>query len=87
MLEAADVGDVVTLADGHLPVGSRCDAAVVTGSLPEGVETEVVIVLPDADGNPGPGRLHVGGVEHCILIPSASAILWLLDEHCPTIAP
>ena len=69
--------------------GQRFDAAVVTGSLPPGVEARLVITLPLQGSGvaSGVGRVEVdGGPPQVIPVDGLATIVRLLDEYYPATA-
>ena len=84
LLEKAGVDDVVTMGDDPAAdLSGHYDAAVVTLTLPDGLDADLVIELPDAGGNSGEGRVVRAGAAQPVAIGSATEIISLLDEHCP----
>ncbi len=84
MLSAADHDEVVQLGRaGVAPQGSRYDAAVVSDQLPEGVQADVVITLPDTRGSGGIGTVTSGEVIHQVSIEGAERVVELLREYVP----
>ncbi|HVF75915.1 MAG TPA: hypothetical protein VM938_12785 [Acidimicrobiales bacterium] len=78
VLRYADVDDIVDLRD-HPHV----DAALVTIGLPNDVDAEVVIELPNADCGTGPAGVHVHGQSAAVRVDGLADVLRLLDDYCP----
>jgi hypothetical protein len=84
VLREVGVDDVVNLRDPHeMPTTADFDAAVVTIVLPDSVDAEVVIELPDTAT--GEGLTNVRHEDHCdtVDIRGLDDILRLLDDFFP----
>ncbi len=61
----------------------RYDAAVVSDELPDGIEADVVITLPDTRGSGGTGTVTRGTLVEEVNISGAEAVIDLLDRYAP----
>ena len=67
------------------PAGAY-DAAVVSDRLPDGVEANVVITLPDTYGSGGTGTVKTGTVVHDVSIGRAESVVALLEQFTASAA-
>ncbi len=80
VLASAGVDDVVSrdqFGAGHV------DAAVVTGVLPDLLEADVIVELPDSASGTGLGQVRTARGVEPIQIDGTLSILEVLDRYCP----
>ena len=75
------LGDKVVVARGMHTPDAGFDAAVVSDDLPEGVQADVVITLPDTRGSGGLGSVRSGQVVQEVSIPGAERVVELLEQY------
>lgn len=88
VLKGAGVDEVVNLrpdAPPHVP--ETFDAAVVTIVVPDNVNADVVIELPDTPTGHGDTRVRVNGRSARVPVHAVEDILRLLDDYCPAEEP
>lgn len=86
VLLGAGVDDVVNLrtdAD-----DTTCfDAALVTVVLPDTVDADVVIELPDTPTGAGETHVSVRGYRAVVPVTALDDVLGILDDYCPAAEP
>jgi hypothetical protein len=80
-IEASEDAEVVQFHEVTPEEAAGCDAGVVTIELPDELRPDVVIVLPDSEGNAGMGRVEDHGEVIDLRIESTQHVLDLLHEH------
>lgn len=84
ILSADRAAEVVELARSGRAADERAyDAAIVCGSLPAGIRSEVVITLPDDLGSAGVGTLRLASGVREVQIDGPEQVIDLLDAHAP----
>jgi hypothetical protein len=63
--------------------GGGYDAAVISDQLPDGVQADVVITLPDIRGNGGTGTVRSGEVTYDVGIAGPERVVELLEQYAP----
>lgn len=80
LLSVAFPHAVVQRGNGRL-VRVRYNAAVVSDELPEGVQADVVITLPDTRGSGGRGTIRTGATVTEVPIGGADGLVELLGRY------
>ena len=63
--------------------GGGYDAAVISDRLPDGVQADVVITLPDTRGSGGIGTITRGEVTSDVGIGGAERVVELIEQYAP----
>ena len=84
VLRDAGVDEVVNLREGEpADDAPHFDAAVVTIVLPDAVDADVVIQLPDTPEGEGVTNVHHRNRCETVSVTALDDILRLLDDYCP----
>lgn len=83
VLLGAGVDDVVNLRTDPVAAADGFDAALVTVVLPDDVDADVVIVLPDTPTGKGETRVSVRGHGAVVPVTALDDVLRILDDYCP----
>ena len=79
--DRGDRVDVIDLRDPQAPVPTgHYDAAIVTISLPDGIDADVVIELPDHQGGGGTGSVQRGLVTARVELDGIDDLLGVLGS-------
>jgi hypothetical protein len=85
VLRDLDVDEVVNLREPHdTAPPADFDAAVVTIVLPDAVDADVVIELPDTPTGDGPTTVRHHDRCETVAVTALADILRLLDDYCPS---
>ncbi|MDQ3974619.1 MAG: hypothetical protein M3276_09880 [Actinomycetota bacterium] len=89
VLARDDLDVIVYEADGSssLSFEAHFDVAVASACLPEGVNADTIIRLPDDFGNAGMGALVTVAGEQAAPIRRLDGLLQLFDRLCPRPEP
>lgn len=85
VLLGAGVDDVVNLrtAADDAADAAGFDAALVTVVLPDDLDADVVIELPDTPTGAGATRVSVRGHHAVVPVTALDDVLGILDDYCP----
>lgn len=83
VLLGAGVDDVVNLRTDADEATATFDAALVTVVLPDDVDADVVIELPDTPTGAGETHVSVRGHRAVVPVTALDDVLAILDDYCP----
>jgi hypothetical protein len=84
LLAKADVDQIVCSRGDDAAVEGSYDVTVVTGDLPNGVDTETVIRLPVTESGTGELTVTTGGESRTVMVGDVRQIFEVIDDAMPS---